>query len=493
MSMLRVAGYIRVSSLDQVDNFSLEAQRQSISNYCKANDDELIAMYADEGKSAYVDDLKKRPQFQLAIEAVKSGRADALIVDKLDRFARNARIFQSTLHELNRKVIFIRDGIDLTTPVGKMMGSILASTAEYFSGNLAEETRKGKTERLRSGLYLGALPYGYRKQEGDDRGKLPPVFDEAEIFTTGEGKHEWSPVEVVHQVFKLAAQGMSRRDICTFFEHHISRGMVNHILGNRFYVGELPYSKQSEGVQLGLQPPIIDHALFERATRAAQANRRGSAVLRKTARPSALTGLAQCGRCGATMQSMRDKGSIRLLCSARCADGSCDQVSVTIGSIEKTLIQALDAYAPPADVAHRLAEALNGENPDIKKQSEANRQRKKRLSNLYEWKYMTESDFHTEMSQIDHDQKVLEATAVRVNVEELADMLRNLGATYLEADEPTRNELLAQVFDGLLIDDQELVSVKPKPALDKMLHAYGLDLEAGRSWRCPGGRRSWRW
>ncbi|MGH6927745.1 MAG: recombinase family protein [Dongiaceae bacterium] len=56
--------------------------------------------------------------------------------------------------------------MDFTTPMGKVMFGMLALLAEYYSGNLGLETRKGKAERTAQGPHNGLAPFGYRSVDG---------------------------------------------------------------------------------------------------------------------------------------------------------------------------------------------------------------------------------------------------------------------------------------------------------------------------------------
>ena len=56
--------------------------------------------------------------------------------------------------------------MDFTSPIGKVILATLASFAEYYSANLSAETKKGKAERKRQGMYNGLLPFGMRKGSG---------------------------------------------------------------------------------------------------------------------------------------------------------------------------------------------------------------------------------------------------------------------------------------------------------------------------------------
>ena len=65
----RAALYVRVSSEEQVEGYSLPAQERAIGAYCAFHGFEITAHYRDEGKSARSDDLDKRPAFKRMLDA----------------------------------------------------------------------------------------------------------------------------------------------------------------------------------------------------------------------------------------------------------------------------------------------------------------------------------------------------------------------------------------------------------------------------------------
>ena len=85
---MRLVGYVRVS-LESEDPSN---QRYSIIEYCARNGHQLIDVYEDIGISGASKPLD-RPGFQKAIEVLKNGKADGLIVAALDRIARSLMKF----------------------------------------------------------------------------------------------------------------------------------------------------------------------------------------------------------------------------------------------------------------------------------------------------------------------------------------------------------------------------------------------------------------
>lgn len=75
-------GYVRVSTQEQAtEGVSLDAQRDNLRAYCKINGIKLIDIKADEG---YSGSNLERPGLQAALQMVRRGRVNTLIVAKLD-------------------------------------------------------------------------------------------------------------------------------------------------------------------------------------------------------------------------------------------------------------------------------------------------------------------------------------------------------------------------------------------------------------------------
>src|SRR5439155_22794946 len=93
--MKKAVAYLQVSTSKQADKdfdpegFSLPAQREACFRKAQDKGAEIIAEYMDRGESAKTAD---RPEFQRLLDRVQTERnVDYLIVDKVDRFARNVR------------------------------------------------------------------------------------------------------------------------------------------------------------------------------------------------------------------------------------------------------------------------------------------------------------------------------------------------------------------------------------------------------------------
>lgn len=162
--VLLAAGYTRVSMREQVDGHSLDAQTAHIKTYVTAQGWRLYKVYTDAGISAKRG--SKRPAYEQMLADGRAGRFNVVVVDKIDRFSRHLGSLLMALERLNEanvSFVSVQERLDLTTPWGKLMLTVLGMLAEIYIDNLRQETRKGKRARAGKGLWNGNVPFGYCK------------------------------------------------------------------------------------------------------------------------------------------------------------------------------------------------------------------------------------------------------------------------------------------------------------------------------------------
>lgn len=151
MKMLgKVACYLRVSTLDQ----STDLQRVEITNYLSARGINEVIYFEDKSTGTNT----QRPQFQAMLRAARGREVDAVVVWKLDRFARSLKDVITHLTELNElgvTFISIKDQIDFSTSTGRLMLHLLASFAEFEASLIKERVRAGIENAKRKGTKLG--------------------------------------------------------------------------------------------------------------------------------------------------------------------------------------------------------------------------------------------------------------------------------------------------------------------------------------------------
>ena len=189
---MRYAAYVRISSEDQIGNYSIDAQKRAIEAWVVTKGGILTQMYIDEGHSGRT---AERPAFKRLRRDARNHKFDAIIVHKFDRFARNrteSLAIKSLLrHDYGIKVFSVSEpSEDSDGPMGALIEGIMESVADWYSQNLSAETAKGKKERSHQGKHNNRAPFGMKKNEEGilipDEDELPGLQMAFEQYATGK-------------------------------------------------------------------------------------------------------------------------------------------------------------------------------------------------------------------------------------------------------------------------------------------------------------------
>ncbi len=343
------ACYIRVSTEEQTE-FSPDAQLRVLKEYAKKNDIILTKehIYIDEGISGRK--AEKRPAFMKMIATAKSKPRpfDVILVHKFDRFARSREdsvVYKSLLKkEAGIKVVSITESIE-DDKFSVILEAMLEAMAEYYSLNLAEEVKKGMTEKALRGGYQSIAPLGYR------------LVDKKLVIEPKEA-------EFIKMIFtKFASKQMGLRAIATYANDlglKTKRGnlfenrTIEYILNNPVYIGKVRwtptgrtrrnYHNPDSIIADGEHEPILDMELWEKVQTALKVQKE---LYPKWQKPDAqlktwLKGLVRCGNCGNTLVLTSGK---YMQCNSY-ARGACKiSHTISIKKLEDIILEQLkDAF-----------------------------------------------------------------------------------------------------------------------------------------------------
>ena len=150
---MRAALYARVSTLDQEP----ENQLQELRRYVEARG-WTAQEYVDHGISGAKD---RRPALDDLVRDAKRRTLDVLVCWRLDRLGRNLKhliMLLDDLQALGVAFVSLAEGIDATTPAGKLQLHILAAIAEFERARLRERTIAGLQRARAQGTRLGRRP-----------------------------------------------------------------------------------------------------------------------------------------------------------------------------------------------------------------------------------------------------------------------------------------------------------------------------------------------
>jgi DNA invertase Pin-like site-specific DNA recombinase len=201
--VVRAVGYRRVSTVEQADSGAgLAAQQTIIEAEAARRGWVLVEVHTDEAASGK--SLVGRVALEAAIAAVESGRADVLVVAKLDRLSRSLLDFANLMARAQTKgwnLVALDLGIDLSTPAGEFLASVMASAAQWERRIIGQRTREGMAAKKAAGVRLGPprrLPDHVAEQiiglrsSGLSWARVAATLNEMAVTTALDGR-SWYP------------------------------------------------------------------------------------------------------------------------------------------------------------------------------------------------------------------------------------------------------------------------------------------------------------
>lgn len=319
--------YVRFSSHNQTEQ-SIEGQTRVCRDFCKRHNIRIVEIYADRATSASKD-IEKRVQFLKMIKDSEKGLFDAVIVYKLDRFARSR--YDSATYKYRLK----RNGVQLISatenisndPEGIILESVLEGMAEFYSAELSQKINRGMRESAyKHNSIGGAVPLGYKIEDK----KL--VIDP-------------KTAPIVKEAFEKYADGETVAEICRQFNargYKTSKGTAfgkssfTKIFRNERYIGVYTFHDYRAEDAI---PAIIDKDLWDRV------QLRVGKIKNAPARNKAkvvylLSGKIFCGHCGSKMNGNCNAGNY---CYYQCYGKKNGNVDCKKKNIRKEFIEKLVA------------------------------------------------------------------------------------------------------------------------------------------------------
>lgn len=249
MAAKRVVTYLRVSTANQVDNTSIETQREKIKLYCKLNDIQIVEEFKDEAISAKHEHTREDYQRLIKFIADKENKIEAIMVYKSDRIHRSLRNLMnmiSYLQKLKIDFISITEQFDTSTAQGMLFLQMLGSFSEFERKLIAERTKSGRIANHKKELSSGGRPpFGYKMEDK----KL--VINEEEA-------------EIVKEIFKLRNKGKTLEFIGNKFG--MSKQRIHGIIKNQTYTGKYTYNGKVEKNNFVLDvEPIVSRYTYNKA------------------------------------------------------------------------------------------------------------------------------------------------------------------------------------------------------------------------------------
>lgn len=224
---MKVVGYVRVSTQGQADHGQgLAVQERQIRLWAKRNGHRLVEIYTDAGVSGS-NGVEDREGLPLALNALRDGQAEGLVVAKLDRLARSLTVQEVVLGKiwsLDRTVYSVGEGgevlaDDPSDPMRTATRQMVGVFAQLERAMITKRLRDGRQHKQAQGGYAGGRPpYGWRAKVG------ALVEDDAEQATLRRARELRAEGLSLRQTAdQLAVEGLTNRQGGTWHSAALGR------------------------------------------------------------------------------------------------------------------------------------------------------------------------------------------------------------------------------------------------------------------------------
>ncbi|MGO8827490.1 MAG: recombinase family protein [Acidimicrobiales bacterium] len=493
--------YTRVSTGEQVQNYSLATQEKACREWCARNDLNVDRVFREEGESAKTAD---RPKLQELLEyCAESARARGIewvVVYKVDRLARQTWDHMAITMALRLNGVQLRAVLESfdDSPIGRFTEHVMSGMAQLDNDLRAQRTKEGMREALSRGRWLQRAPIGYRKPADPkwapslipDEEMAPLVVRSFELAALGE----LTTKEIWHQVSALGLK--------TSRGKQLSEQAFGRMLTNVIYTGRI-VSPGFDFEGPGDFEAIVSDELFA----SAQIGRRRSAQRdgrHRDHKDFPLRRVMKCGRCSSPLTGSWSRGRNRVYPYYRCHQRGCGGVSVRKEKLEEVFIDWLesitlrdeafalleavirDVWAEHVGDAARDRGALVGRQRDVEDRID-------RLIQKYNKDAIDEPDYRRHRRQLQDELDIVvdqieSIGACTTDLEAVLAfgrvLLTDLSGCWNRTQWEDRPGLLRALFPQGLIYDNEAIGTTETPWL---MGASGVDSSPDERWAPPTG------
>ncbi len=428
---LRVAAYCRVSTENEDQKESLEAQREHYESWIRMHDDwECAGVFYDFGISGTKADA--REGLQALLYACRTGSVDYVLTKSISRFSRNTSDCLSLVRELlsyNIPIYFEKENIDTGSMESELILSVLSSMAQSESESISKNVKWTVKKRMEEGTFVfGYLPYGYTKDadgkmvidpveseivrlifdlalNGMGTYKIAQLLDKRKVPTRKGGKWSGSTVKgiLVNEKYYGAAT-FQKTYTDSNFRRHNNHGEVDSFIAEDHH--EAIVSKEDfDRVQVMIQKHIDEHGIVK--------------DMGKYHNKYPFSGIIICGECGGKFKRQTQSGGIAWACSTHLYNkDACSMMFIKDEAIKAAFVTMMNklifgckqVLVPYYD-ALRLAdtdESLQGI-LDLKNELQRNSDRKNDLRKLRVKGFLDAAMYNQELRRVEMESEEIRA------------------------------------------------------------------------------------
>lgn len=280
---MKVFIYERVSSEEQAKyGYSLDAQHEALTEFCKANDHIIVGEYKDEGISGRKP-YTKRPAMLQLLNDLEKVKPDMILFTKLDRWFRNIKEYYKVQDLLERNKVdwkAIQEEYDTSTASGRLYINIKLSIAQDEADRTGERVKAIHRQLAMQGKVLGrSVPFGYK------------VVDKRVVFSEDiEAVKDALQHYMLHGSLRLTTRYINDK-----YGKHLDHNSIKHLFTNTLLIGE-KYGN----------PNFCEPILTPEEFNALQVKMQSNIKEASKTRTFLFTGLMKCPKCGRRLSGTGD-------------------------------------------------------------------------------------------------------------------------------------------------------------------------------------------
>ena len=464
--------YVRVSTAEQVENFSLDTQERSCLEFCEREGLDVVRIFREEGESAKT---ANRPELRAMLNACATdGRRTGIstvVVFRVDRLARAVEDYAAISGALASQGIRVRSAGESfdDSPAGKLVENLLAAVAQFDNDARSARTIEGMKEALRRGRWVWPPPLGYTRNTGST-----PVSMVIDVEVAPLIRHSFEAIATRRLTKVQALDEVTDLGLVSRRGKPLSPQAFGQLLTRPTYTGYIVKPEWGIEVQ-GDFEAIVEQELF----RAVQDVLNGRAPAKSSrVRDSPdfpLRRIVRCGHCSSPLTGSWSTGRSRSYPYYRCPKKGCGGSNVRKERLEELLVDRLremslrpemmdllgavvkDAWNTRAQTSKAAREALTSRLRNVEKKRNA-------LVDAYlDGRGIDQTTFERQTKRLDHDEAELQnrldsvrpADAVPTRAIDLAQaMLVDLPRCWNRLEPQHRPHLIAALYpSGLTYED----------------------------------------
>ncbi len=489
--------YLRVSTEEQVDNFSLDTQGDICKREAARRGYAITQIFREEGRSAKT--IIGRPTLLQMLEYCRRNKrtVQAVFIYRLDRISRQTADYLAIRKKLTECDITLISATEPTgnSPTEKLVETMLAGFAQLDNDVRSERTRNGMRARFLSGLYNGRPPAGYLSKGGfviKDPESYDKMKEAWELMATGTK----SLIEMAKLLDSWGVKSKVGRNSYSFTPNTLDR-----IFRKKFYMGIISSERYPEEIK-GQYAPMITADIFYKVQAVLDGRNVNFGKIANHVRNNPtfpLRRIVKCSKCGIGLTGAWSKGRSARYAYYRCAS-KCTTTSTKVETLDEKLTELLKEITPTKECLNlfthymyksfskRTARQRNIQNQadaEIKKLTELRQSLiEKNLTGIYSDDIFKEQNAMIEdkmtKAYLAKSDTLLENYNIDKIISFMKSHLDNLAETYKGSDIEQVKVLLGSIFpSGLAYDVSGTLNHEFSPLYKAICQANKLDFALG--------------